>query len=254
MTDAKKTETPWDSTINIGWRMHNARQELSDIKLGQVIQAQGTYEAISIHQLVSVCQPALGRHGINFSFHVQSWRKDAKWTMVEGFGRFASIENPDDHIDVETIGEGMDGSDKGCGKAISYARKNALIQGLNLRLGVDNELEDAKPDPKDPPIRASHDQPQATPAEPPQPQQDGVRLLLDPAGKAIVVPPAQVKSVASNYILEHCVDAGVMQAFLANNRAALSAWKVSHPDDARVVMALIKSRQQAFAETMQAAE
>jgi hypothetical protein len=55
--------------------------------------------------------------------------------------RFANIDAPDDHIDVETFGHGIDQGDKSPGKAMSYAVKYALLKTLGLETGDDPDLD-----------------------------------------------------------------------------------------------------------------
>jgi hypothetical protein len=51
--------------------------------------------------------------------------------------RFANIDDPQDFIDVESCGHGIDTQDKGPGKAQSYAVKYALLKALGLETGDD---------------------------------------------------------------------------------------------------------------------
>jgi hypothetical protein len=53
--------------------------------------------------------------------------------------RFENIDNRDDYIDVATFGYGVDGQDKGPGKAMSYGVKYALLKVLGLETGDDPE-------------------------------------------------------------------------------------------------------------------
>jgi ERF superfamily len=49
--------------------------------------------------------------------------------------RFTNVDEPDDYIDVPTIGYGIDEQDKGPGKSISYGVKTALLKTLGLESG-----------------------------------------------------------------------------------------------------------------------
>jgi len=51
--------------------------------------------------------------------------------------RFVNIDDPADMFEVETFGYGVDGQDKGPGKAMSYAVKYALLKALGLETGDD---------------------------------------------------------------------------------------------------------------------
>jgi hypothetical protein len=55
--------------------------------------------------------------------------------------RFVNIDKPSDYIDVQTFGFGIDGQDKGPGKAMSYAMKYALLKTFGLETGDDVEVD-----------------------------------------------------------------------------------------------------------------
>ena len=51
--------------------------------------------------------------------------------------RIINIEKPDEYIDVESFGRGLDAGDKGFGKASTYARKYALLNAYKIATGED---------------------------------------------------------------------------------------------------------------------
>lgn len=51
--------------------------------------------------------------------------------------RFVNIEKPDEFVDVETYGDGVDTQDKACGKAMTYADKYALLKAYKIATGDD---------------------------------------------------------------------------------------------------------------------
>lgn len=48
-----------------------------------------------------------------------------------------NIENPDETVEVESFGRGLDAGDKGFGKASTYARKYALLNAYKIATGQD---------------------------------------------------------------------------------------------------------------------
>jgi len=58
--------------------------------------------------------------------------------------RIYDLEDPTKFIDVESNAKGIDGSDKGLGKASTYARKYALLNAYKIPTGED--LDDKKSD------------------------------------------------------------------------------------------------------------
>jgi hypothetical protein len=61
--------------------------------------------------------------------------------VVKMTTRFIDTEKPDDFIEVESIGHGLDSGDKGFGKASTYARKYALLNAYKIATGEDPDTE-----------------------------------------------------------------------------------------------------------------
>lgn len=59
--------------------------------------------------------------------------------------RIINLENPQEYIDIESFGRGLDTADKGFGKASTYARKYALLNAYKIATGEDP---DKDPSPK----------------------------------------------------------------------------------------------------------
>lgn len=51
--------------------------------------------------------------------------------------RIYNIDKPEEYIDVESFGRGLDTGDKGFGKASTYARKYALLNAYKIATGED---------------------------------------------------------------------------------------------------------------------
>lgn len=51
--------------------------------------------------------------------------------------RIFNVDKPDEYIDVESYGRGLDTGDKGFGKASTYARKYALLNAYKIATGED---------------------------------------------------------------------------------------------------------------------
>lgn len=63
--------------------------------------------------------------------------------------RFVNIDDPADFFEVPTFGYGIDGQDKGPGKAMSYAVKYALLKALGLETGDDPDQDNIAHNPVD---------------------------------------------------------------------------------------------------------
>lgn len=55
--------------------------------------------------------------------------------------RLVNIEKPDEFLDVESFGKGLDSGDKGFGKASTYARKHGLLNAYKIASGEDLDLD-----------------------------------------------------------------------------------------------------------------
>ena len=95
------------------------------------------YNIVSHDAVTALVRPHLQKIGV--VYHPTSLRvlQDGNRTQVELTVRFANMDNPADFIDVPSLGYGVDTSDKGPGKAISYAVKYALLKTLGLETGDD---------------------------------------------------------------------------------------------------------------------
>lgn len=61
--------------------------------------------------------------------------------------RFVNVDKPNEFVDMESIGDGMDSQDKAPGKATTYADKYALLKAYKIQTGEDpdgNGSEDMK--------------------------------------------------------------------------------------------------------------
>ena len=60
--------------------------------------------------------------------------------------KIINIDNPDEIVEVESFGRGLDPGDKGFGKASTYARKYALLNAYKIATGEDPDAEKSKDD------------------------------------------------------------------------------------------------------------
>ncbi len=55
--------------------------------------------------------------------------------------RFVNVDNPEEHIDITSYGDGIDSGDKAPGKAMTYAGKYALLKAYKISTGDDPDAE-----------------------------------------------------------------------------------------------------------------
>ena len=111
---------------------------MNDVDYIQKEKKQGMQYTIVSHDAVTAkVRPILHKHGIVYyprDMHVnQSGNRTEACFNV----RFENIDDRSDFIDVATFGYGVDGQDKGPGKAMSYGVKYALLKVLGLETGDD---------------------------------------------------------------------------------------------------------------------
>ena len=108
------------------------------------------YTIVSHDSVTAKVRPALLKCGIVYypirCDHTHNGNR-AECSMTV---RFANIDKPEDCIDVQTFGYGVDPQDKGPGKAMSYAVKYALLKALGLETGDDADHDSIEHDQQDP--------------------------------------------------------------------------------------------------------
>ena len=147
-----------DAAMNVHQRLAAVMQEVQYI---QKEKKPGMNYTVVPHDVVTgKVRPALLKAGVIYypvrcEYAHQGNRAECAMTV-----RFANIDDPADHIDVPTFGYGVDGQDKGPGKAMSYAVKYALLKALGLETGDDPEnesIDHSREDPAVPPPGAVRD-------------------------------------------------------------------------------------------------
>ena len=120
---------------NLHQRIAAAMQKVTYI---QKEKKQGMrYSIVSHDSVTAKVRPALLEEGvIYYPISVQSSQHGNR-TECNMIVRFVNVDKPDDCLQVETFGYGIDDQDKGPGKAMSYAVKYALLKTLGLETGDD---------------------------------------------------------------------------------------------------------------------
>lgn len=123
-------------------------------KNGRVVSS---YKAVSINDVVDSLIPALEKYRIAIIPKTQEIIRDEELTTTTQYGErkqfwirmrcefeAVNIDNPEERIIAEGYGDGFDSGDKSFGKAMTYARKVALINLFNLSRGEDPDVEASK--------------------------------------------------------------------------------------------------------------
>jgi hypothetical protein len=97
------------------------------------------YTFVSHDAVTAKLRPALIENGIMPIVTVKHSAQDGNRTEVTILVKFVNIDKPDEIVEVESFGYGIDPQDKGPGKAVSYAFKYALLKTFCLETGDDPE-------------------------------------------------------------------------------------------------------------------
>lgn len=120
-----------DMTVGEG---HSSYKAVSDMSVMLKIK-----DAETKHGLLSIpCKQELVNSEILKSAPDQYGK--VKTTFVDTIRmttKIIDLDNPSDFIEIESYGRGVDASDKGFGKASTYARKYALLNVYKIATGVD---------------------------------------------------------------------------------------------------------------------
>lgn len=127
------------ATKNLHQRLAEA---MDKVRYVQKEKKQGMqYSVVSHDHVTAKVRPALLEAGIVYYPVNLSYVQNGNRTEVMLSVRFVNTDNPEDFIEVPSLGFGIDSQDKGSGKAISYAVKYALLKALGLETGDDPDLE-----------------------------------------------------------------------------------------------------------------
>lgn len=138
-----------ESSPNIHQRMKQAIIACRGLK--EETKSSIPWPYFSHDQVTSVVRMPLLEAGIYGAPHaatIETLDLDNKRVRAEMqlIYRFTNVDDQNDYIDVPGFGHGIDSSDKAPGKAYSYAVKYALMKGLMLETGDENESEISNPD------------------------------------------------------------------------------------------------------------
>lgn len=124
-----------DTKPNIYQRIHAVMEVVSYI---QKEQKQGMqYPIVSHDAVTALLRPKMVEQGIVYHPTHLEYQQEGNRTQVSLTVRFASVDDPQDYVDVPSLGFGIDSQDKGPGKAVSYAVKYALLKTFGLETGDD---------------------------------------------------------------------------------------------------------------------
>lgn len=100
--------------------------------LFKVKEAEKMFRLVSIPVRQELVKSEIVRTIANGGYEKINYVDIVKMTV-----RIINIDKPDEYIEVESFGRGLDAGDKGFGKASTYARKYALLNAYKIATGED---------------------------------------------------------------------------------------------------------------------
>lgn len=130
------------SDKNIYQRVNAVMSECEYLQKKQAQQGKG----VRYDEVMAMIRPLLIEHGIvmvttQLSMQCLNNVEGTKQKIYEGRYslKLVNMDNPSDFIEHMAFAHGMDGGDKGAGKAHTYAMKTMLVKGFGIETGEDEE-------------------------------------------------------------------------------------------------------------------
>lgn len=142
-TDNPEVDSEWDANANIHKRMMRAAASVKTIeKRGKVqMKGGGGYDFVTHDDAALYAKQAIHAQGVNIEPDIVSMNQDGNMTVMEISVDFVNVDDPSDKLSRRSFGYGVDASDKGPGKAYSYALKTALLKALQIPAGDAEDVE-----------------------------------------------------------------------------------------------------------------
>lgn len=138
--------------MNLLQRINEVRKAVNYIrKEKSVSTGAGSYKAVTHDQVTAMVREHMTEHGIvswphlvestSMPYEVNADMVRAKQFRYEATYdfTFANVEDPKDYIVIRIQAHAMDNADKAPGKALSYAKKYAVLKLFELETGEDEE-------------------------------------------------------------------------------------------------------------------
>lgn len=126
--------------LNLYQRLNEAMKLIENVPKNGMNKHQN-YSFATHDDVTAVTRNALMKVGVKaIPSDLERFREPGgNTTILKMSVDFINIDNPEDHREIISYGEGTDTQDKGIGKAKSYALKYAYLKILGLSTGLDPE-------------------------------------------------------------------------------------------------------------------
>jgi len=127
--------------VSLAVRMYNVMKNAKSVTK-ETAKGGVPYKIVTHNEVNNTIKAEMIKQGIIAIPSVSSHCKEGNLTMVSIDVKFINVDEPSDsYVAQGFVGYGVDPSDKGIGKAISYATKYVLLKTFMLEIGDDEESE-----------------------------------------------------------------------------------------------------------------
>lgn len=142
-----------DKKLNLLQRINEVRKAIKYIQKDKTVSTGqgGGYKAVTHDQVTAMCRAAMIEHGVVcYPYMIESamnlpmvdvdgkQAKQSRYDATYDF-TFCNVDDPQDKIVIRIQSHAMDNADKAPGKALSYAKKYALLKLFEIETGEDEE-------------------------------------------------------------------------------------------------------------------
>lgn len=146
--------------LNIYEKMSLITTEMAVIEknLKVAVNAKNSYKAVSERDVLDNVKPLEAKYRVysyplkreitdkdtlvkETEYNGNITRTNTLFMRLNTIYRFINMDKPDEYIDIDTFGDGLDTGDKAPGKAMTYADKYALMKAYKISTGDDPDKE-----------------------------------------------------------------------------------------------------------------
>lgn len=133
--------------LNLFQRINEVRKSISYVQKDKdVSTGGGSYKAVTHDAVTAMVREHMVTHGIvcypvlvdSLMNAKDEGAKQARYEATYDFN-FVNCDDPNDKLSIRVQAHAMDNADKACGKALSYAKKYAILKLFEIETGEDEE-------------------------------------------------------------------------------------------------------------------
>jgi hypothetical protein len=230
MSESKEKKAAEDidiKSLNIYEKMSRITSELKVVEKGLDVKINNSasYKAVSERDVLDKVKPLEAKYRVfSYPFSRIITAEDKLLKRNENYGkvtettsffmrietvyRFVNIDKPEEYVEINTYGDGIDTGDKAPGKAMTYADKYALMKAYKISTGDDPDKEPSPEEGyKGKPKNEQKAEPKVKPkAEPTYPTMTGTKKVVNaPIVPKIEVNPEDVITPVQVQMLEAAI-------------------------------------------------